>query len=79
SSSVPTLILIDANGVKYEQEDDATTYFGTEINADTKVTSNLNPGITETNGTVFEVGKKLFNKKSWFLGIKGVNDLKIRL
>lgn len=62
---VPKLKLIDPAGHVYDRDLDASAAFAAQINADAKVLSDVNPGITITDGDVFEVSQALFDPKTW--------------
>ena len=65
----PSLELIDPSGHVYDADLGASASFATQINADSKVLSNVNPGITITDGDVFEVSKALFDASTWRLRV----------
>ncbi len=75
--SVPKVKIIDPNGTQYDEADSATIYYQTEINLNKKITSDINPGITQKDATVFEVSKELWNSKGWKLVIKADDDIEI--
>ena len=63
--------LVDANGTKYDQDIEASGYYNTEVNPDTKTLSDLNPGITVKDGAVFEISKESWQKKGWSVLVEG--------
>ena len=65
----PRLALVDAGGHVYSSDVEASSAFASQINADAKLLSNVNPGITIADGDVFEVGKSLFNPETWKLRV----------
>lgn len=73
-----TLILLDPTGTEYDADVDASASYAADTNADEKVLSDLNPGITVTSADVYEVSKKMFDKNTWSLAIQG-EDIKISL
>ncbi len=67
SFSTPSLNLVDPNGVKYDADIGATSSYATQLNLDSKIFSDLNPGIRVVDAQVFEVSQQLFDKKTWKL------------
>lgn len=65
--SKPSINLTDKNGTKYKADIDASSTFATEINPDSKIVSDLNPGITVKDAEVFEISKDLYSKGGWKL------------
>ncbi len=65
SSAVKIKHLLDPNGTKYNEASGASTYYTTENNFNTKVLSDINPGITIKDGEVFEVANELWKNKGW--------------
>ncbi|NTW29538.1 MAG: DUF4352 domain-containing protein [Coriobacteriia bacterium] len=66
-----TVNLIDPNGTKFSSDVNASSSYATEIDPTRKVISDLNPGITVSGGTVFEVAKDSFSKDNWTLLVEG--------
>jgi len=77
--SQPTLKLIDANGNKYDADIDASSSYATEIELDSKILSDLNPGIAVTDAEVFEVSTELFDAASWKILIDSDKDVQVDL
>lgn len=77
SFSVPSVKVIDPNGTKYDEAAGATAYYQTEINLNKKAISDINPGITQKDATVFEVSKELWANKGWKLIIDADDDIEI--
>ena len=71
SGSTPNLTLIDENGVTYKKDFDTTTTYATEVGRDTKVVSELSPGVTVKGVAGFEVGEENFGQGSWFIEVEG--------
>jgi len=71
SGSTPSLKLIDENGVTYKSDFDTSVQYGVEIGHDTKVVSELSPGITVKGVDGFEIGEEYFNQGSWFVEVEG--------
>jgi hypothetical protein len=64
-----SLVLLDSNNVEYKYDISATTKYESSLNIDGKFASYLNPGISETHATVFEVSKELLKTGKWYLNI----------
>ncbi len=76
----PSLELIDRSGHVYDADLGASSSFAAQINADSKVLSNVNPGITITDGDVFEVSKSLFDASTWKLRVtSGDGSVDVRI
>ncbi|PGN64364.1 DUF4352 domain-containing protein [Priestia megaterium] len=68
--STPTINLIDEKGTKYDADIDATSNYAVETNIDdSKIASDLNPGIKVTDVDVFEVSKDSYAKGKWYIEI----------
>ncbi|MGF6950100.1 hypothetical protein QF028_002605 [Neobacillus sp. B4I6] len=66
----PTINLIDEKGTKYDPDVDASAAYATETGIDnSKIMSDLNPGITVTGTDVYEISKDQFAKGKWFIQI----------
>lgn len=76
SFEMPSLRLLDTNGNKYRTDVDASIAAATVFGDDSKVVSDLNPGIGTKTVDAFEVSKTLFNTDSWNLQ---VGDVQYRL
>ncbi|MFZ5376615.1 MAG: hypothetical protein ACOZAN_03030 [Patescibacteria group bacterium] len=66
----PTVNLIDANGTEYDSDVGKTSTYSVETNLDSKVFSDLNPGITVKDAKVFEVSKDNFDESTWMVQVK---------
>ncbi|WP_256242843.1 DUF4352 domain-containing protein [Bacillus sp. V3B] len=77
--SQPTLKLVDGDGNKYDSDLDASSSYATEIDLNSKVLSDLNPGISVTDAEVFEVSSELFDAASWKVFIDSDADVKVDL
>lgn len=72
SFSTPTAKLVDENGTEYSYDIDSTGNYSVETgDNDSKVLSDLNPGISVTDVKVFEVSKEKFSEGDWFIEIGG--------
>lgn len=67
SFSQPSIKLIDANGTEYDWDLGKSSTYATEQKLDSKVLSDLNPGITVNDAKVFEISKESFAKGGWKL------------
>lgn len=79
SFNTPTMSLISPDGAEYTADIDATSSFATELNLDSKILSDLNPGIKVRNAKVFEVSKTNFVPKEWVLRIHADSDAELNL
>lgn len=77
SFSMPDMKIIDPNGTEYDEAAGATVYYHTEINLNKKAVSDLNPGITQKDATVFEVARDLWKIKGWKLVIDADEDIEV--
>ena len=69
SYQAPSLALVDPAGHVYSSDLEASSAFASQVNADAKLLSNVNPGITIADGDVFEVSKMLFDPRTWKLRV----------
>lgn len=65
--SKPNISLTDKSGTKYNADISASGTFATEVKLDSKIVSDLNPGITVKDAEVFEISKDLYSKGGWKL------------
>lgn len=73
----PTIQLVDEKGTKYDSDLDASGSYAVETGIDnSKVLSDLNPGITVTGTEVYEVSLDSFAQGSWYIQI---GDEKVQL
>jgi len=49
------------------------------INLNKKVASNLNPGISQTDASVFEVSKEIWAKKGWKVRVSADKNIEITI
>lgn len=62
----PSIKLIDDKGTEYSSDIGASGYYSSQKEVDnSKVVSDLNPGITVKDTAVFEVSKEMFNQGTW--------------
>jgi hypothetical protein len=80
SFSLPSnLKLVGPDGIKYDEDSGASTYFTTELKLDAKILSDLNPGITSKDAGVFEIAKDSWSKPGWQLIIDADDDVVYQL
>lgn len=79
SFSTPTLHLVDKSGTKYDSDIDATSSLATEIKLDSKIMSDLNPGITVKDAEVFEISKEAFKAGGWKISIDADKDIDVNI
>lgn len=72
----PTINLIDENGTKYSSDIDASGSYAVEVDIDSKVLSDLNPGISVTDSTVYEISQDALSSGKWFIQI---DDQKVQI
>ena len=73
----PPINLVDEKGTKYDADVDASAAYATETGIDnSKILSDLNPGITVTGTDVYEISKDQFAKGNWFIQ---VGDAKVKI
>lgn len=66
----PSVNLMDENGTKYDADVDASASYATETGIDdSKILSDLNPDITVTATSAFEISKEQFAKGKWYIQI----------
>lgn len=75
----PSLQLIDPEGQQYSSDVSATSSLRIEKDFTAKMLSDLNPGISTTDGAVFEVSKDKFEKKTWKVVLEGHETAPISL
>ncbi len=77
--STPMLKLVDKNNVKYDSDLDATSSYATEINLDSKVLSDLNPGIKVKDAEVFEISEESYNAGGFSVKVDADKDFEIKI
>lgn len=73
------LSLLDPQGTRYSTDAAASGYYAVELDVDTKVFSDLNPGIAVSEAAVFEVAADRFDPHTWRLLLDADRDLVIAL
>lgn len=71
--SHPRINLVDSAGTSYDADIDASGNYATELKLDRKIVSDLNPGISVNDASVFEISKESYAKEGWSLVIKSDN------
>jgi hypothetical protein len=61
--------VIDGKGIKYNRDHGASGAYATEVNFNTKILSDLNPGVTTEQLSVFELPVSLTQSKNWVVVI----------
>lgn len=79
SFSTPMLKLVDKNDVSYDSDFEASTYYATEANLDSKVLSDLNPGIKVKDAEVFEISEESYNAGGFKIKIDADKDFEIKV
>lgn len=69
SFDMPSINLIDGNGNKYSSDIDASGAAASIFGDNSKILSDLNPGIATTSVKAFEVSKDAFNADTWHLRV----------
>ncbi|SCC93604.1 membrane hypothetical protein [Thiomonas sp. X19] len=68
--AVPSVHLLDAQGHRYDADLEASSFYAAQIHASAKALSDVNPGITLTDGDVFEVSSTQFNPATWTIQVR---------
>jgi len=74
----PKIELVDAAGVRYSSDIAKSAAYGTETDDNSKIFSDLNPGITTQGSSVFEVAADRFDPETWHIAVEGRKN-KVRL
>lgn len=67
----PSVKLTSPDGVIYDFDLGATTYYMSQFDIDEKTVSDLNPGLSANSANVFEVAKTELEKDGWFINVDG--------
>jgi hypothetical protein len=73
----PAVHLKAPDGTKYDPDLGASASYATELDLDSKVFSNLNPGIRVVDADVFEVSRQLFDPASWKILVDADRDTEV--
>ena len=77
SFSKPRIKLKAPDSTEYDPDIGATSSYSTQLTLDEKIFSDLNPGITVSGASVFEVSKELFNPATWKMLIKADDNAEV--
>ena len=69
SYKTPSIKLIGPDGIEYDSDLGKSSVYATEMDIDSKVLSDLNPGITVKDAKVFEISKEAYTKNGWKLQV----------
>ena len=79
SYSFPTIKLQNSKGINYSRDYDASVHYRYEKkDRDTKIVSDLNPGIKVKDYSAFEVAKEFYENDSWYVNIDDKAKVKIK-
>ena len=79
SFAFPSIKLQNSRGIKYSSDFDASWHYSYEReDSDSKVISDLNPGITVKDYDAFEISKELYESDSWYVLIDRKIKVKIK-
>ncbi|RVT61607.1 DUF4352 domain-containing protein [Niallia taxi] len=77
--STPSFKLVDEKGTEYDADIDASSNYSIETDIDnSKIASDLNPGIKVTDVQVYEISKDAYAKGKWYLSISGDEKVEIK-
>lgn len=80
SFSLPHNIkLVGPDGIKYESDTGASSNYATETKNNSKIMSDLNPGITSNTSKVFEISIDSWKQLGWSLLIDADDDVYYKL
>jgi hypothetical protein len=71
AGTFPQIKLLDDKGTEYAPDAGKTGAYALVARLDSKIFSDLNPGITVKNAVVFEVSKASFDSKTWMAVVDG--------
>lgn len=77
--SCPTISLVDSEDTSYDSDLDATTTYATAAELDSKVLSDLNPGINVKDAQVFEISKEAYDAGGFSVKVNADNDFIINI
>lgn len=63
--------LVNSDNTKFDEDDEGSVVYQTEIGTDSKFLDDLNPGITVKDACLFEISKEMWNTPGWYLLIEG--------
>lgn len=66
----PSIKLVDEKGTEYKSDIDASSNYAIETDIDnSKILSDLNPGISVTDTEVYEISQEMFAQGKWYIQI----------
>lgn len=68
-----TMHLVDANGVEYSSDPDATSAYQMGSNIDVVSFADINPGISVNDADVYQVSAEAFDLATWSVQIRGAD------
>lgn len=77
SIDLPSLYLKSPDGTRYRPDVGASGAFADAANINTKVVSDLNPGVRVTDATAFEVNRELLAEGQWKLIIDADKEIEV--
>ena len=75
----PRVNLIDKKNNKYSKDISASSYYATEYDIDSKILSDLNPGITVKDADVYEISKESWEKGGWTIKVDADKDFIVNI
>ncbi|KAB2931309.1 MAG: DUF4352 domain-containing protein [Leptonema illini] len=75
----PRIKLIDPNGVKYDEQVSASIQLAVEKNFSRKAISDLNPGVTSSDGKIFEVAAEAWKTPGWKIAVESDRDYEVAI
>lgn len=75
ASGKPSIQLVDGAGNRHSPDISKTAAFAAEGNADARVLSDLNPGVTEHDAEVFDIAQAAFDPGKWKIAVDGQKDM----
>lgn len=77
TTDAPDIKLVSPEGTEYDPAVGASMSYSMERKNDNKIISDINPGITQNDSTVFEVAKEEWAKKGWKIRISADKTLDV--
>ena len=75
----PSINLIDKNNNKYSKDISASSYYATEYDIDSKILSDLNPGIKVKDADVYEISEESWNNGGWTIKVDADKDFVVNI
>ena len=70
----PEIKLVDPNGVEYDEQVSASIQLAVEKDFSRKAISDLNPGVTSSDGKIFEVASESWKTPGWKISVEADKD-----